>query len=295
MAPEDIAENTAPAVTEESAPSTEAQVTDDTEQSAQPETETETGTVENEPQTEGETPEVPGAEPRIPKSRFDQVVAKQRDAEREAAYWRGVAEGRNPAPTEEPIKRGPNGEELPPEPPKIEAYENYADYEKDREQWLIERAKFEYRQEDRAKAQVEAQRKAKETFDAKVAKLAATNPDIKDVLSDPTLPVSDVGAAIIRQSDVGPEIALYLNDHRDEATKIYGMHPVLAARELGRIEAKIIGTQSQQAPPTTKKISQAPEPIQPLGNRGAPSVDLDTVSMDEFVKRRNKEQYGKGR
>lgn len=287
MDPNQIADDTAPAVTEESAPSSEtpeSQVTDDTEQSAQPESTTEPGTVEP-PET---TEEPKGAEPSEAEKRIKQLVAKQREAERIAAYWRGVAEGKTKPPDQEQGKVGPNGEELPPVAPNVTAYEDYAEYERARELYIIDLAKFQYRQEARNADLAREAKQAMKSFDEKVSKLAETKPDILEAIQDPTLPISDVEAYLIRKSDVGPEIALYLSEKRDEAQRIFSLHPVLTAQEIGRIEARILGTQKQEPAPT-KKISQAPEPVTTVNSRGAPSTSLDDIPIDEFMRRRNKE------
>ena len=238
-------------------------------------------------------PEPQGSEPvSEAEKRIKQLVAKQREAEREAAYWRGVSEGKYPHPNDEPVKQGPNGQEVAPVAPDITQFTDYSDYEVAKDAYLVEKAKYEFRQEQKAIAQARERQTIEGQFTERVQKVAETKPQILDIIKDQTLPINDITADLIRHSEAGPDVVLYLNENREEALKIAQMHPILAAREFGRIEAKLL-TPKTVTP--TQKISQAPEPITPVGTRGAPSVDLDSISMKEFVERRNREQFGSKR
>ncbi len=281
-----IADKAAPDVTTESSPvteTTEAQQPD-TEQSAQPE-ETESGTVETPEITEA----TKGAEPSEAEKRIKQLVAKQRDAERIAAYWQGVAEGRTKPPDQEETKRLPNGEEVAPVRPDVAQFADYSDYEEARDAYLVEKAKYEYRQEQRAIAQAQERQTIEKGFTERIQKVAETRPEILDIIKDDTLPVSPLTADLIRHSDAGPDIVFYLNENREEALRIAQMHPILAAKEIGRIEAKLLAPKPVTPTP---KISQAPDPITVGGTRGTPAVDLDNISTKEFMERRNREQFG---
>jgi hypothetical protein len=98
-------------------------------------------------------------------------------------------------------------------------------------------------------------------------------------------------AAVIKDSDIAPDILIYLEEHRDEALKMRNMPPVRAAREIGKLEYKL----SSQPKPTIQKVSQAPAPITPVTPSGPQVADLEKVSMDDFVKKRNGEQFAKRR
>lgn len=281
-----IADNAAPAETEAPATSTETQVTDDTQQSVQPE-ETESGTVE----TSETEPAVKESEPSEAEKRIKQLVAKRSDAEREAAYWKGVAEGRlnrdgTPVQAQAVKQDGQAG----PVAPNVADYENYADYETAREDYVLKMAEFRAEQKIAAKNAEEKAQTTAQKFTERLEAEAKVNPAVLEAKEDATLPVSDVMAALIQESDVGPKVLLYLSENREEAKRIYGLHPVLAAREIGRIEAKLLIPKQETQ---TKKISQAPDPVTTVGVRGTPAVDLDNLPIDEFMKKRNREQFGK--
>jgi hypothetical protein len=212
--------------------------------------------------------------------RIKQLVAKQREAEREAEYWRGRAESQvRPEPTQQSTTAAP----------EVYQFEQYDDY-------LVAKAKHEIRHEIRAE-QEQRENKSKvetfeQTFNTRINKAAETEPEILEIVNDRTLPISNPMAMVIKESESAPEIIKYLSRNREESFKISRMNPIAAAREIGKIEYKI---SNQPKPEPIKKVSQAPEPIKPIESKGGQSVDLDKLPMDEYVKRRNQEQYGRRR
>lgn len=95
--------------------------------------------------------------------------------------------------------------------------------------------------------------------------------DFEQVAYNPKLPITAVMADTIRASDVGPDVAYYLGSNVKEAERIARLPPLLQAKEIGKIEAKLA---SDPAP--TRKASSAPTPISPVTNRAA-SVAYDTT------------------
>ena len=223
--------------------------------------------------TEKKEPEPSEAEKRIKK-----LVAQRNEKEREAAYWRGLAEGRvkmePPPPAQET-------------PPILEQFESYDDY-------LVSKAKYEFNQEQKqltARRQQEnvqrANLEALKTHQERLQKAAEIDPEILDIANDASLPVSPLMAMTIMQSETGPEVLRYLHEHRTEAGKIATMSPILAMREMVKIESKM----AEQPPPPVKKISQAPEPIKTVGSKGASSIDEEKLSTDEWIRRRNEAKF----
>jgi hypothetical protein len=105
----------------------------------------------------------------------------------------------------------------------------------------------------------------------------------------------------IKESDQGPALVRYLANNRKEADRIARLHPLMAAREMGRIEGAIVeAARAAKAtppasPPAPVTVSQAPEPVRPVGGTkgAAPSDDDDKLSIEEVIRRRNIAQYGK--
>jgi hypothetical protein len=93
--------------------------------------------------------------------------------------------------------------------------------------------------------------------------------DFEQVAYNPKLPITNVMAETIQSSEIGPELAYYLGTNPKEAERISRMTPLGQAKEIGKIEAKLVS-----APPV-KKTTSAPAPISPVTARssGAPAYD----------------------
>jgi hypothetical protein len=95
--------------------------------------------------------------------------------------------------------------------------------------------------------------------------------DFEQVAYNPKLPVTNVMAETIQSSEIGPELAYYLGSNPKEAERISRMTPLSQAKEIGKIEAKLVS-----APPV-KKTTSAPAPISPVTARSAGATTLDTT------------------
>ena len=95
--------------------------------------------------------------------------------------------------------------------------------------------------------------------------------DFEQVAYNPKLPITDVMAQTIQASDNGPDIAYYLGINPKEADRISRLVPLLQAKEIGRLEAKIASD------PVTKQTSRAPAPISPVTPRNGGSSSFDTT------------------
>jgi hypothetical protein len=230
-----------------------------------------------------------GAKPKGAEERIRELVAKQREAERERDYWRGVAvEGR---PTGETKPQAPTLMQ-PPQPPDINKFENYQDYETAKDKYNADNAVYTVLEKLRIESQQRTQQQIDDVFNERLNKAAEEDPEVLDFKRDNTLPVSPAMAAAIKESEKGPEIILYLGRNRKESARIANMNPFAAAREIGKIEATFL---KPPPPPPPKIISQAPEPITTVVPKGTKTVELETLPMSDFVARRNKEQFSKGR
>ena len=95
--------------------------------------------------------------------------------------------------------------------------------------------------------------------------------DFEQVAYNPKLPVTNVMAETIQSSEIGPELAYYLGSNPKEAERISRMTPLGQAKEIGKIEAKLVS-----APPV-KKTTSAPAPISPVTARSSGSPAFDTT------------------
>ncbi len=80
----------------------------------------------------------------------------------------------------------------------------------------------------------------------------------------------------LRDSDKGPELAYHIAKTPGLAAELNQLSPRDAAREIGRIEAKL-------SLPQPKRQTQAPAPLTPLKGGAAPSKDLTALAKSDDV------------
>lgn len=95
--------------------------------------------------------------------------------------------------------------------------------------------------------------------------------DFEQVAYNPNVPITDIMAQTIRESDIGPDVAYYLGSNLAEAKRISQLSPYLQAKEIGKIEARIASE------PPGKKTSNAPAPVTPVKAKGGENASYDTT------------------
>lgn len=134
-----------------------------------------------------------------------------------------------------------------------------------------------------------------ESYHDKEDEVRAKYDDFDQVAYNPKLPITDVMAETIRASEIGPELAYHLGSNPKEADRIAKLTPFLQAKEIGRIEAKLV------AEPPVKKTSSAPDPIRPVTARATNSGVTDTtdprstktLSDSEWIEAERRRQIAK--
>lgn len=235
------------------------------------------------PKTEEKSPAVIAAE------------AAAAEAQRQAEYWKGVAEGKGikPEKTAEEVAAEAADKE-----PKAEDYEfGEADAK-----FIADTARFHARQEFRAEQAQAALRAEVSAMEAKwqgnVAKVVAEFPDFDEVVNKGaeagTWECPPIIALGIKDSDFGPAIAYDLAKNPAEASRIAKLSPIEQAREFGRIEArkqvaaemKAEAAKTSHEPETKPNVSKAPPPPTHMarGSGGQFAAAADTDDFSAFDK-----------
>jgi hypothetical protein len=144
-------------------------------------------------------------------------------------------------------------------PEHFETYEDYAEALAERKaQELLARREAEQQQRAYLEAYHDREEVARDRYD-----------DFEQVAYNPNLPVTEAMARAIQASEIGPDVLYHLGSTPSEAARISRLDPILQAREIGKIEARL------SAEPLVKKTSNAPAPIAPVTARsnGAPRYD----------------------
>ena len=267
---------------------------------------TESAPVE-EVEAQGETAEAPketaeqGSQPtKENKVDVKELIAerkKKQEAKQEAAYWKGRAESVLQPVKPEAVQQPVSTQGAPVEPVS-DNYDTWDGYEKAHARWVIDVAKHEMRQEQiaeqvnqRLTVQQKEQQKLRDTFESRIEKAAEIDSSILSLIEDDTLPVHKSALDIIYESDIPAELLQALNKDRKEATRIFHLfntNPVMAAREFGKLEAKL---QLAPKPIPPKKVSAAPDPIPTVKGTSSGIVDDLNLPVDQWIARRNKAEF----
>jgi hypothetical protein len=233
------------------------------------------------PVDEAAKPEAEAAAPGVSKrqQQINDLIRRATVAEQEAAQLRDqVARGAQPAgkPAEAPAAPATAADPSDPKP-TVDAFDTYEEY-------VFEAAKWTVRQEQRAAHQAAQAHAAHAEFTQRMSgwaerhkAFAASNPayiEKAQPFLDRVFPGTPIGD-VLADSPVGPQLALHLAEHLDEAERIARLHPIHALRELGKLEAKFenVAPAASAAPAPVKAVSDAPVPPTTLGTGSAEPAD----------------------
>lgn len=126
------------------------------------------------------------------------------------------------------------------------------------------------------------------TFDQGVAEFSDFSSNLKELKNSVgELPVQLVH--VINDLDNGHKVLNHLATNLDDAARIYELSPTRMAIELTKLSDKL-------SKPPVKPISKVPPPIKPVsGGSVTPDGLSDSLSDDEWIKRRNAQRRSVGR
>lgn len=217
----------------------------------------------------------------IPKGRFDEVYGKWKSTERDLEYWRELAVRQNkPEPVVEKAPELPTPEQHGFDDAKYQAaLTDYNRHVARSEALSVIKAE---REQERQQAKVQTFRQRETDFQSKT-------PDYRDKVYG-NVPISQTMAEIIAESPDGPAVAYELASNLELAGQIYDLSPLQAAREMGRIEARL--AQAKVAPAPKPVLTNAPPPP-PTIEAVEPAVVRDLgdpkISDSEFAKIRKRQ------
>jgi hypothetical protein len=232
---------------------------------------------EDDSEGEGEDQPKPKGKPKGGfQKRIAELTANWRGAERDRDYWRQLAvqdkQGQQPRQQQQPDSKQPRQED----------FQEYGAYLEARTEWIadqrVQQALHQERERNQRQVAQNRQRQTVQTYEGRLDAARSKYEDFDDVAFAPDVHVTNDMAHAILDSDHGPDIQYYLGSHPDEAQRIARLSPHGQVRELGKLEAKL------SAPPT-KKTSQAPPPVKPVGGRGANAgkIDPDKLPIGEWM------------
>lgn len=251
---------------EESAPSGEELAPNEAEQNLEEEIQEEAG--DEKPEAPADDTQAKPGKGRTSR-RIRQLKRKAEEAEARAA--------RVEQKLEEVMKRlGPVEDPRP----------NRIDFDSEEE---YEDALFDWRDNQKAPKQQEEKQEVdptiQETLDSFEAELEELDEDAAYVVMEEDWPCSKDMTDYIMSSEIRAQLAYHLATHQDIAGKIAKMSPILAARELAKVEGELSSNlkASGSAPETP------PPPLEPSKAVSVPIANAEKMSTQQWVEQRRKQ------
>lgn len=260
------------------------------EREAQTAAESETAEQAQEPEDEDDEPDQPGdAAPRKRggfQRRIEKLQSKVRDletqlAERSAAPRSEKSAEGEPAKPAEPASGKPK--------PKLEDFDSLEQFTDALTDWkLSERDAQARAAEAQAKVQAE-QKKLGESWSKRADEARKQHADYDAALESASdVKVPPAMQRVLLEMEHGPELAYTLAKDKAELRRIVALPPLAAARELGKMEARL---DQKSAPAPETRTTRAPKPPTVVGARAsaaAPKLS-DPMSFKDWVRIRERE------
>src|SRR6266404_2724047 len=201
--------------------------------------------------------------------------ARAEALERELSSLKGTKSGQGPAAGE--------GDE--PNPDDFKTVGEYAravaTYEVAKAAKAAREAGKQHNEQSRQQAEAE---EIGANFVKRRAEFEKAHPDFEEVLDGSPLIIPDAGLQYIAESEIGPELAYFLaqSGNKETAERLSKLSPSRCIAELGKLEARLEEAAKVKDPPkgepptqSTRQVSRAPAPIQPLSGDAATPVKKD--------------------
>jgi hypothetical protein len=207
--------------------------------------------------------------PMIPKWRFDQVN-EQLKAERLARsqYQQPAAQPQQPAQTA----------------PKEEDFADWGSYQKaviaHEVRLGIEQDRQAQRQQQQQQAMMSRVQSIESNWAQKSQEAGGKYQDFEQKIATSPALTNSYALEALKASPMAGDLAYHLASNHALVQQLNGMHPLDAAAELGRIEAKLAGSNAGQ--PAPKKPSAGIPALEPLGAGNKPG-NIDPYALNTSV------------
>lgn len=261
-----------------------AQADETTEES---ETSEEENEAEGDEDSEDEKPQKPKKEGGFQR-RIKKLTSKLSEAQAQAEYWREQAlRGQKSDKDAMSVTETPELKQKP----KPDDYETHEDYIEALADWKLEH-KLAERDAEARKNQIKSEHdKILDAHLRRVEDFKKSHEDFDEVIEDVAdMRLSLTVQEVILKSENGPELMYELAKDPDELERINKLPAIQAARELGKLEAKIVAQSKSPEEKKQQKITKAPPPPKPVSGKSEKTVkksiyDPD-ISQEEYERLR---------
>lgn len=160
--------------------------------------------------------------------------------------------------------------------PTLDQFDSYDEFTEAITDWKLDQRDTVRQQAESAREQGAKRGEAQKRFTANADKFRETTPDYDEVMAE----IADVELShgmieAVIDSDISAQLTYYFGKNQDEFDRINALSPLSAAREIGKIEAKILSKPIQ--------TSSAPSPINPVSQSKATiTKDPEKMSDEEW-------------
>lgn len=205
-----------------------------------------------------------GAQEAINK-RIDELTRKRHEAEREAAYWKGKAEGSKPEIKSEIGKQEDKK-------PVLDDFKTYDEFNEALVNWATKQVVLENDKKRNQEIQArEKQRKATEIFTTGKTKYK----DFEQIVTA-SVPITDTMADIILSCKNPIDVTYHISKNIELCKNLASLNQTEIALEIGRIDGQYNPNSKSQ-----KSVSQAPKPITSIGDTGSSNTKSEEEMSDE--------------
>ena len=217
--------------------------------------------------------EIAELQERKTKAEEDAKYWRQQKAQERAAYFK-EKQGEKPAPPPKPEVKEPQPDD----------FGDYNQYIEAKTRFEVQKARAEWEQEADDRAQNQEIQAKEQELQARIQKGFEKYADFEDVALAETVPITPIIKDILMESEIPEDVAYYLGKNRAEAIRISRMSAIQAAKAIAGIEMSLT---TAPPTPTTRKVTNAPPPISPVGSAGVIEKDPNDMTTKEFIAWRN--------
>ena len=196
--------------------------------------------------------------------RIDEITWKFREAERQANYWKGIAEEEPPAEKE---KKPADSTDRP----VLENFETATEYEDALFGWHDKKKA----DADKVESHTATVKKNIGVFNKNAAEFKKTHKDFNKVIEAPVF--TDAMRNVLFTMEGGPEIAYHIAKNPDMGELFGKLSPEQQIFKIAELRNEI------KLAHNTRTITGATDPIEPVGDTGQPEKDPDKMSTKEWM------------
>lgn len=217
---------------------------------------------------------------RSAQARINEITRARHEAEREAAYWRGIAEGtKKPDAPAQPQK-------VADAKPAVADFQDYDSYIEAVAEWKADQKIREVlRSNDERSEQSKRASEAREVASTWATRQEATRqaiPDYDEVVGSSSVIISPSVSDVLLTSESGPQVAYHLAKNPAIVDRLNAMTPIAAAREIGRLEAAL-------EKPSKKPAVPVPEPATVSRSSRTQTSDPAQMTQEQYRAMRAKQ------